>query len=96
MRMDENILTILQALEARVDANDQVLAHLYQAYVELASLFEGVLTQIIKPLEPEAAKEFGDNLTQHRRDMLAMVKDVADAMAGGSVDDDTAMEAVDD
>lgn len=94
--MEPADLALLRSFEERVTTVEEISANLFQGYLELATIVESLVTQMLKPLEPDAAKEFTDEMTQHRRAMMEMVRGVAHDLGGTTPDDAPTMEPVAD
>lgn len=68
---------LLEKLEQRVDAQEELIANLMMGYIELAVAVEQCMEKILEPLDEDARKEFSQRILDQKQDMFRILNQVS-------------------
>lgn len=68
---------LIEKLEARVNAQEQLIANLMMGYIELAVGVEQCMYKILEPLSEEDRLEFGRKVYEQKEELLRLVNKMA-------------------
>lgn len=69
--------TLLEKLEARTNAQEELIANLMMGYVELAVAVEQCMHKILEPLNEQDRLEFGRKVYEQKEELLNVINRMA-------------------